>query len=181
MEFTDTRTLLKALADAAAGLQWTPDETPVNVFEVVAFYDAPRLAEALTDLLEFKKTVCLIIPVADRHENTRTGNILRVKRDMEIDIIISDRDRYAKGKPAYFGMKEVGGSWDLITDRLGVIGMKDLLVDFLTGNKLGLTGGVLLEPLSGVPLRVAASEDDAGRDAWIQTFTTSAGEKRLSI
>ncbi len=178
MAFVDTRTLLKNLADVLAAIKDGDQDGGTPLFQVVGFYDAPRLNQALRDLFKYKKKAALVVPANFRHSNDRKEQKILTRRFLELDIIISDKD-YSPGQPAYFGMKEVGGQWQLQASP-GVIGMVDIVIAALTGHWLNIPG-VALEPAGGAPLRVVDQESKAGREAWIQTFITRAGTGPSSI
>ncbi len=174
MAFADTRTLLKNLADVLAAIQ----DGGSALFQAVGFYDAPRLNQALQDLFKYDDKVALVVPANIRHTIDRKEKKILTRRTLELDIILSDRD-YEPGETPYFGMKEVGGVWQLEASK-GVIGMVDIVINTLNGHWLSIPG-VALEPAGGAPLRVVDQESKAGREAWIQTFTTRAGIARSSI
>lgn len=190
MSFADTRQLLKGVADVLAGMTWQPPGEPApepqRVFDVVAFYDAPRLQEALQDLLVFEERVALVIPGEETYRvEVRAGKVLAI-REMEVDVLLSGKDYDPTDNvPAYFGMIRAGDTaWTVDAEQQGIIGLKDRVVEALTGSTLGMAD-VCLTPVSGAPFTIASvqgvkSADSGVRKSWMQTFRTRAGISRVA-
>jgi hypothetical protein len=172
MSLIDTRVLLKGIADLLAGLRRVvpgdPDPVELPVFEVVAFYDAPRLLEALEDLVEFSGRVALVVPGPETYEASLQDDGVLVKRTLEVDVLISGRDfDPTDDVPAYFGLLRSGADWVLNGEDSGILGMKDAVVAGLSGRVLG-DSGVCFVPVAGAPFSV---EGGSGvRKAFSLTF-----------
>jgi hypothetical protein len=143
------------------------------LFQKVDYYDSENLADALKNLLILKQRVCFIVPAGDRYENSQHGGVfLHSKRLAEVDLLIADSAWTKAGQDAVFGGEK----------NLGILRMKDLVVEALTGSSLGLPN-VALSPADGNFITVAddKAKDRPGRECWVQPFETWAGEARISL
>lgn len=185
MSLVRTRDILLALQAKLEGLTFTaenlphlPDLAGEPVFQEVGIYSRPNLTAALADLLAFEDRFCAVVPIGDEHEFLSKAEGVRaintVRRHSAFTLLISDRD-FGSRQEAFAGDEE---------DSPGVIGLKDIVVDALTGQDLGHSELKFL-PEEGAPFFVAdtiregqALDDLSGRDAWQQTFLTPAGTYR---
>lgn len=168
-----TRAILDALKTRLAGLLL--DGGPDKLFEHVEFYDTTDLGNAYRDLAKLHKSrVCLIVPFGDMFSNRQKGMRLTTIPTRRFALLIGDKDART-GQTAAFGDGTDTGP--------GTIGMKDLVVEDLTGQTLDLNG-VLLQPSDGDVVDIEVQEQGEvprNRKAWIQFFNTPAGHIKTTL
>jgi hypothetical protein len=174
MPFITTLSLLAALKTALEAL---PHPDPVKalagekLFERVEFHENKNLREALNDMIIVKQRVCVIVPAGDAYENLREGRSTRSIRTSSLDLLIADRAWTKGGHEAVFGGD----------NNIGVLRMKDLVVDALVANcQLGLAY-VVLTPTAGAQIEVVDEKvkDTPGRECYVLSYETPAGEATI--
>lgn len=174
MSFIPTLSVLNALKAALVALQLPSTYSAIadypKAFTTVEFYRNENLIKAFEDMFIFDNRVAIIVPAGDTDEAKLNGRILEVRRVSEFVILIADRD-YSKSRSELIGS----------SDTPGVITLKDLVAQQLTGATLNLHG-VMLTPTGGEPLHLTESDQEnaPGRDCWALTFNTSAGRMTAS-
>jgi hypothetical protein len=171
MSYLTTTQLLTALKTFLADIQAQLGEETVPLFERVEFFDAPETGTAIRELLITKQRVCFIVPSGDDYETTRTGDVVVSECTQEFDLIFADRS-WVKGNAAVFGGPT----------NLGVVPMKDIVRAELVGQTLGLDG-VALVPVGGSFATLAddKAKDVPGRESYVMTWRTWAGDARVSL
>ena len=175
--YIPTLEILAALKAKLEAMQ-IPAGLPAGVgtgplFQRVEYYDSENLADALKNLLILKQRVCFIVPGSDHYENILTGEVfLQSRRLTELQLLIADIAWTKAGQEAVFGGEK----------NIGVVRMKDLVVDELVGATLNLPG-VALAPADGNFITVSdeKAKDKPGRECWVQPFETWAGEARIGL
>lgn len=177
MSFVSTLEILNALKTAITALQLPATYAGAPgypaAFQKVEIYREVNPVQALEDMRVYSDRACFIIPGGDAHENVRDGRVIQSHRDTQVEFLIADRN-YGRKNKALVG-DEV---------RPGLIVLKDLLIEKLTGQSLGLRG-IFLTPESNDPFHYRSAqkgqEEMPGRDCWILTFTTTAGSMKAAI
>lgn len=168
MAFIETNTITAALVTAVAAIthDFGDGNGAVPLFELVVKYDAPDLLDAAADTLKYKDRVCLVVPGTEDYEDKGDGesNIAVLERISDFSLVITDND-FADGQESYFGTG-------------GVVAMKDLVVNALKGNGLGIPGVSMLIERGG-PLDQREEGGNRKRKGWIARFYTSAGFENL--
>lgn len=168
--FVHTLDLLAALKTRLEAIQLPNTFSAVTgypkLFETVVIWAVQDLVKALQGSFTYDDRVCIIVPGGDTHDHARKGAVLSVHRDTEVHLLFADRN-YGKENLALVG--EAG-------ETPGVLFIKDLVIDQLTGEKLGFQN-IALSPTSGDPMTLSNKEQEnaSGRDCWAQSFTTNAG------
>lgn len=166
MSFIPTLELLAKVKTRLAALNSAP---ATLLFEKVEFYAHSDLVAALEDLRIFKQRVCLIVPSADSYESQNSGTEIQTEADREFVLLFADRD---------YGRRQDASSGD--AQRVGVIGMKDIIEGDLLGANLDYNPRLLrLRPVAGEPVLLTSAEKDrvSGREAWAQTWRYCAGRE----
>lgn len=171
MSHIATLDLLTALKAFIAGITVEIAGEPAPLFERVELFDALETGTALRELLITKQRVCFIVPSGDDYENQRTGDVVTSTLIQEFDLIFADRV-WTKGTAGVFGGPT----------NIGTIPMKDLVRERLIGQALGFDG-VALIPISGSFATIAddKAKDVPGRESYLMTWQTWAGEARVSL
>jgi hypothetical protein len=179
MSFLTTSELLTALKAFLASLPLNPlaplvapdDATTERLFERVEFFDAPETGTALRELLITKQRVCFIVPSGEDYDHLRSGDVVTSTCTQEFDLVFADR-AWVKGTAAVFGGP----------NNVGVVPMKDRVRPALFGQSLGLDG-VALVPIGGSFATIAdeKAKDVPGRETYVMTWHTWAGEERVSV
>jgi hypothetical protein len=175
--YIPTLDILAALKAKLEAIQ-IPAGLPAGVgtgplFQRVEYYDNENLADALSKLIIIKQRVCFIVPMSDHYENDLSGGaFLHSRRLTEIVLLIADSSFTKGGQDAVFGGEK----------NIGVVRMKDLVVEELVGTTLGLPG-VALAPADGNFITVSdeKAKDKPGRECWVQPFETWAGDARIAL
>ena len=167
--FIDTLPILDGVKARLVALKLADAVTPA--FDRVEVYSQEDFVQALADLRVFKKRVAFVVAAGDDYETSQEGGFAISKRSTEIVVLLGDRD-YGKAESANTGGERA----------TGVLVLKDLVVNDLTGAKLGLPD-VVLTPVSGEQLRLTTQEqaEQAGRRCWAQSFRTAAGEMAITL
>lgn len=171
MKFLKTTDLFAAVKELLTPLELpVPEEFEGDapaLFERVEFYDSQKLAEGLRALGIFKSRACLLVPGGDTYSNALDGNSLRTSQATEFHMLIADRDYSAK-PGAFFGSDK----------NIGVLDMKDIVVDALAGNRIA--GGGVLVPVGGGALTLPdkQSKDTPGRECWVVSWQIWTGQRR---
>ena len=171
-----TKQVLEAIQAALVAMVF-PDDYVVpefvgqNVFERVDVYDVPRLEQAMTDLLNYKNRIALVVPSYERFTNNAEGGILSEVRRQEFVVILSDKD-YSPGKPAIFGDAK----------RAGIINIKEIVLNELRGASFDLPD-VVMAPVDGESIRVAENEKNLkkSREGYRYIFETPMGITRTPL
>jgi hypothetical protein len=172
MPFVPTISILEALKQRLASLKLDETAGDEPLFEVVEYYGANDLVQALQDLVVIKQRVAIIIPHGWDHQSERTGVVLRAIRKVSLDIFLADRAVLKKT-----GAALIGGD-----KNVGTIAMAERVVNslFLTPFE---TRELVFEPEDGAP--IVLTKDDqknaSGREAWAQSFSVYAGEARQAV
>lgn len=166
MSFLKTTALFALVKGLLTALE-TESEEPL--FERIEFYDSQKMAEALRALTIFKTRVGILVPAGDTYSNALNGQVLTSSRTTQFHLLIGDRD-YSTKPGAFFG-----------TDKnVGVLDMKDIVVEALTGAKVG--PGMVLAPIGGGALTLPdkQAKDSPGRETWVQSFEVLTGRMRVA-
>jgi hypothetical protein len=180
--FVDTRTFLKAIGDRLIALTWTPAGGSAQpVFERVAYYDSARTAEALQALLSFEDRMAVIIPDSTSYRTRIDPEEVFAVRKIAVDILFTGRNNEPTDEAAaYLGMiEQANGTWTVNPQRLGIIGMADLVVNDLTGKRLA--GADPLLPTFGEPVELAEKEQSTVRKSFLLSFEAEAGDHEFTI
>ncbi len=172
MSFVKTLDILTKLQTALAALPLPGTITGEKLFERVDFHENKKLREALTDLIIVKQRVAIIVPGGDIYVNTREGRTVRSTRTSTFDLLIADRAWTKGGHEAVFGGPK----------NVGVITMKDLVVDHFAENpQLGLPW-VVLTPEQAAQIEISDSDakDSPGRECYVLNYSTPAGERTIT-
>ena len=176
MSFVPTLSILTALRTAILALQLPSSFADVpdypKAFTTVEIWGVVDLVRAIEDMKIFDDRFCLIIASNENYDDETKGRVVTTQRDIEVELLFADRN-YGSENLALVG--EAGVS-------PGVLVLKDLLVEKLTGANLGLPN-VALIPASGGPFTLSGKVQDAlaFRETWNQTFKTSAGLVRKDL
>jgi hypothetical protein len=173
--FIKTADILDALKTKLAALQLPPAYSSVPdypaLFQDVVVWADENLLAALEAMFVYSSRVCIIVPGGDDHKSERRGDVLHVTRTSDVHLLIADRN---------FGQKNLG----LIGQagkNPGIIAMKDLVVEQITGPSINLSN-VVFAPASGEQLHITSKErENESRDCWAQTFTTYAGAAKVAV
>ena len=172
--YVPTLAILGAIQGLLEELQLPDPYTQLgNAFEDVRVYAHRNLGQALQDLFVTADRVALIIPTDFAHTNKLDGRNMTSRRTLELVLLIGDKIIGGNANEA-----AVGGQ-----DNPGMVLLAELAINALAGADLGLPA-VILEPMRGQPLLVGGGQGNDGdatfaREAWAQTFTTPAGERRM--
>ena len=172
MSFVTTVSILTRLKTQLESLPLPGTTTGEKLFERVDFHENKKLREALADLVIIKQRVAIIVPGGDRYENFREGRTIRSKRNSSFDLLIADRAWTKGGHEAVFGGAR----------NVGVLVMKDLVVDHFVANpQLGLPW-VVLSPIDGAQIEIADPDvkDSPGRECYVMAYETPAGEAMIT-
>lgn len=171
MSLVKTIDVLNAVKAYIAALQLEDESGPL--FDHVQLYDTTELDEAFADLLVRKDRVCLIVPFGDSYNNVVKTNTLRCEGEYTIAFLLADKDT-RNGQKAVFGNG----------DNLGTIGLKDRLVEELTGNNFNIKRVALL-PIEGDTLEISEDKPKGKqshtRKGWIHIFKTPSGVLKRTI
>lgn len=134
-------------------------------------YSARSLPDALKDTLTFEDRVCFLVPVQEEYVNEIKGPATVTIRHTEILMLLADRD---------YGLREnalVGGD-----GTLGVLAMKDIIMDQFTGSNL-IFNRVRLYPVTGESFLTsdATRSDTRGREGWSILWRTEAGRMETRL
>ncbi len=172
-KFVKTLDIMSALKAALLALQlpsaFAAAQDYPAAFTTVAIYGSESLLKALEDLLVQDDRVCFIIPAGDHDTPVREGTNLSVTRISDFVLLIADRN-FGRESEALLGSTAPDDT------NPGVILLKDLVAENLTGAGLGLPY-VMLAPTDGQSLHLTDKEkkEASGRDCWALTFQTHAG------
>ncbi len=172
MPFIETITIMEALKARLASLPLDESGGEERLFEVVEYYGAHDLVEALQELIVTKQRVALIVPQGWDHDNQRDGVSMRSVRKTNFDVFFADRAFVKKT-----GAGLVGGE-----KNVGIIAMADRVVANLSAAPFALPE-LVFEPEDGAPIVLTKDEKKAapGREAWAQSFSCYAGEVRSAV
>lgn len=174
MSFIKTVPLLQAVK-ARLEAMTVADGDPTLLFDDVELYHTPEMGSAIKRLILSTSKICLIVPSGDDYESTGAADYVHTTATLEFDLLFADRVySTTKNTAAIFG----GAS------NVGVVPMKDRVLELLHGAAVGLTG-VVLTPLAGSFVTVKDDQDPKlkdtpGRESYIATWTTWAGEQSAS-
>lgn len=174
MPFIPTVTILTALKALIASIT-VADDDATKLFDAVELFHTPEMGSAIKRLLITQSRICIIVPSGDDYESIAAGDYVQTTAKLEFDLLIADR--------VYSTFKNTGAIFGGDSNQ-GVVPMKDRVLAKIHGHALGLTG-VALVPLAG---SFATVKDDAdpklkdtpGRETYISTWTTWAGEASAS-
>lgn len=165
--YIHTHPIASGVAAALQAMLLDPQvEGSEPLFQAVRMYDAPDLLAALEDLLVFEERVALVVPSEIIDETIKDAETTMVRRTQALTVIVSDVD-YEPGPLSYFGDEGPGG-------RLGVVRLKDIVIDALAFADAGVPG-VCLIPAGGGPQEVRREGESRTRRAWLHRFETHAG------
>jgi hypothetical protein len=146
---------------------------PTLLFNDVKVYARRDIVAAMQELYLFDDRLAILVPGGFDHTAKLHGTSLRMRRRMEFVLILTDRN-FGGENTALVG--EAG-------ENPGVLLMAELVVAVLAGQTLGRAADwVALQPGHGEVLRITDKqrEDAPGRDAWVQEFSTEAGEMQTA-
>lgn len=171
MSFVKTTDILTKLQAALAALPLPGTTTGEKLFERVDFHENKKLREALADLIIIKQRVAIIVPGGDSYVNTKEGREVRSARTSTFDLLLADRAWTKGGHEAVFGGEK----------NVGVITMKDLVVDYFAENPQLDLPWVVLTPEQGAQIEIADSDvkDSPGRECYVVNYSTPAGERYI--
>jgi hypothetical protein len=175
MPFINTLDIIKAMQTALTALQLPGAYSAVagypNAFQSTGLYPNADFIQALEDLYNYDDRVCLIVPAGDTHDDSTQGTNLFSRRTTSIQLLIGDQD-FSKSQAQTFGGPSA----------VGVVALKDLVINSLFGSNLGISG-IALTPENGEPLHISFKEKQQApdRDCWQQTFKTPAGLGKAPI
>lgn len=171
MAYVTTGSILSALKTQLAAIAH-PTAAGEKLFERVDFHENKKLREALTDLTITKQRVAIIVPGGDTYETYLEGRTRRSVRTSTFDLLIADRAWTKGGHNAVFG----GPS------NIGILTMKDLVVDHLVANPQLDLPYVVLTPEEGAQIEIADEQvkDSPGRECYVLNYSTPAGEQILN-
>ncbi len=176
MAFTSILTLLPALKTRIAALQWHRQDQPdVSLFETVEYCSHTNLVAALEQLHLNKNRIALIVPQDDDYlpanQDEVQGRALELRVERLVFILMSDRD---------MGRRQDASTGD--ESKPGVLLMKELVVNDLMGQTLGVPG-VRVKPRHGSPLILQdkARKDQPGREAWNLELLIESGEAVTTV
>ena len=170
--YVPTLAILSAVRDLLKSLQLPDPYTALgDAFEDVRVYAHRNLGQALQDLFVTADRVALIIPTDFAHANKLEGRNMTSRRTLEFVLLIGDKIVGGNANEAALGGQ----------DNPGMVLLAELAIDALAGADLGLPS-VIVEPVRGQPLLVGNGQETDqtfAREAWAQTFSTPAGERRV--
>jgi hypothetical protein len=171
VSFVKTVDILAKLKTALESLPLPGTTTGEKLFERVDFHENKKLREALADLVIIKQRVAIIVPGGDSYTNTKEGRTVRSSRTSRFDLLIADRAWTKGGHEAVFGGAK----------NVGVLTMKDLVVDHFVENPQLALPWVVLTPEEGAQIEIADSDvkDSPGRECFVITYSTPAGERTI--
>lgn len=171
MSYVKTVEILTALKAQLEALPLPGTTAGEKLFERVDFHENKKLREALSDLVIVKQRVAIIVPGGDSYVNTKEARTVRSVRTSSFDLLLADRAWTKGGHEAVFGGAK----------NVGVLTMKDIVVDHFAENpQLGLPW-VVLTPEQGAQIEIADSDvkDSPGRECYVINYSTPAGERVL--
>ena len=174
MSFIKTVPLLTAIKTYLEALTVASDDATL-LFEEVVLFHTPEMGSAIKRLLLSQTRICLIVPSGDDYQSTVTAGYVHTTAELELELIFADRVwSTTQNTSALFG----GGS------NIGVVPMKDRVVESLTGADIGIPG-VVLAPLAGSFVTVKDDQDpklkdSPGRESYMSSWSTWAGEYSAS-
>ena len=169
MAFIPTNTILS---------NWQATLLTINVpgsnallFDKANVFADKNMVEALQKSLTFTDRAVFLLPLGERHHTEKQGQEYVTTRTTDIMMVVLDRDWNPYERAALVG----NGS-----TILGVLAIKDILIDYFTGQSLGITQGIYgvrLEPGEGqsMLLQDATRKQLPGREAWAMQWSTWAG------
>lgn len=166
-----TMELLTALKTRLSALTHPTIEGEL-LFEKVEYYDSELIGKAMKDLTIIKQRVCFIVPENDTFEVETEGRSKSIRFHTQFMLLLADRSWTKGGQEANFGGVK----------NLGVVAMKDEVIDrLLESPTLDLTH-VELEPISGNFLELTDDKKDSpGRECYAAGWTTPMGYSRYSF
>lgn len=137
-----------------------------KLFDVVKLYDVAQLEKAMLDLATRGTRQCFIVPVINRYANDRSGMKVKVTRDCDFALLVTDKDT-REGTEAVFGEADRA---------LGLVSIEDRLVDQLTGCTLDMNE-VYITPTEAdiIEIENRDSKRASTRKAMMLAFTTPLG------
>ncbi len=174
MSFLKTVPLLQAIQTFLASLTAADDDATL-LFEEVVLFHTPEMGSAIKRLILSQSRICVIVPSGDDYQSTVTAGYVHTTAELELELIFADRVySTVKNLDALFG-----------GDRnIGVVPMKDRVVELLSGADIGIPGAVLA-PLTGSFVTVKDDQDPKlkdtpGRESYMSSWSTYAGEQSAS-
>ncbi len=170
--FVKTTDILAALKTQLESLPLPGTTTGEKLFERVEFHENKKLREALQDLVIVKQRVAIIVPGGDSYANLKEGRSVRSVRTSTFDLLLADRAWTKGGHEAVFGG----------TKNVGVLTMKDLVVDHFIANPQLDLPWVVLTPTEGAQIEIADADvkDSPGRECFVLAYETPAGERTIT-
>jgi hypothetical protein len=172
VSFVKTTDILTAMKAGLESLALPGTTTGEKLFERVDYHENKRLRQALQDLVIIKQRVAILVPGGDQYDNVREGRSIRSARTSTFDLLLADRAWTKGGHEAVFGGP----------NNVGVLTMKDLVVDYFVANpQLGLPW-VTLTPIEGAQIEIADDQvkDSPGRECYVLHYGTPAGEQTIT-
>jgi hypothetical protein len=147
------------------------------LFERVGYFGANDLAKALQETFSSEKSVCFIVPVGARYQNTRERTDLTSVRSIRIVLLIADRSLDRIHQTAL-----VGGPTNI-----GIVDMADTVIDSLVNDPFTGQADMVFEPGDGEPIMLSApaakgaNSANLGRECWAQEVTAFGGIARVAV
>lgn len=179
MAFIRTTVLIALLQARLVSLKIdtaAPASEENKLFERVGIFGANQLEAAMKATFASEQRVAFIVPVGDSHRNDRGRTVILSQRTTRLVLLIADRSM-DKGKTEAL----IGGNRNV-----GILDMKDLVIDDLFANPFGEPVDLAFEPGEGEPLMLQGADKPAGagnlgRECWAQQLTAYAGQDRAVI
>ena len=147
-----------------------------RLFQRVGIFGANQLEEALKATFASEQRVAFIVPAGDTHATDRDRTVIWSQRRTRLVLLIADR-ALDKAKPDAL----VGGA-----KNLGILEMKDLVIEDLFANPFNDPPDLAFEPGEGEPLMLQGADKTAGagnlgRECWAQQLIAYAGQDRAVV
>jgi hypothetical protein len=172
MAFVRTTKLIALFEERLKSLKIEGSAEPL--FQRVGVFGANQLVAAMRATFASENRVCFIVPGGDTHANSQPDVLMvHSKRNTRIALLIADKAFDQKSTAAL-----IGGP-----DNVGILELKDQLIENLTTVPMTLAD-VAFVPSEGEPMLIEPEHKNAGtagRECWLQWFTTYAGSEVISI
>lgn len=178
--YINTREFLKAVGDTLRELTWTPDGGAAEpVFQRVAYFDNSHAAEAVEQLLAFAENMAVIVPSGLAFSSLLTPEDTTITKTQYFDILFTGKSWDATSKAeSFIGMIDQGAEWVIDTQKLGMLGMVEAVIDGLSGQKLA--GSEVILPEDGEPADLAVKGSGGVRKSYLLRFSVGAGEREFT-
>jgi hypothetical protein len=174
MPFLHTTELLETLKTRLESLRVDPaNPESEKLFQRVGYFGASKLNDALKATFAAEQRVCFIVPAGDNHTNIRNRSFTWATRGTKIVLLIADRALEKVNQEALVGGPKT----------LGVLELKDLVIDDLFANAFADVPDLAFEPGDGDVLIIGNEKNpaDLGRECYMQHFTAYAGQAQRAI